>query len=99
MRDDLAHVDQRSEKYAIQIGLGYYQRASDGQGYLVQDFGNDAVHPPIIINLESITTTTTEFFRSEFQFSTISTRDWVRGRPCVATGVFANWWDMGVFIH
>lgn len=41
-----------------EIGLGYYRRESDGRGYVVQDFGVDAVYPPVIINDEAITTTT-----------------------------------------
>ena len=39
-----------------EIGLGYYRRASDGRGYVTQDFGVDAVYPPLIIENEAITT-------------------------------------------
>lgn len=41
-----------------EIGLGYYRRASDGRGYVVQDFGTDAVYPPVIIENEAPATTT-----------------------------------------
>jgi len=43
-----------------EIGLGYYRRLSDGRGYVVQMFGNDAVYAPLIIENEapSITTPT-----------------------------------------
>lgn len=40
-----------------EIGLGYYRRASDGRGYVTQDFGVDAVYAPVIIENEAITTT------------------------------------------
>jgi uncharacterized protein YkwD len=40
-----------------EIGLGYYWRDSDGRGYVTQDFGNDAVHAPAIIENEAISTT------------------------------------------
>lgn len=35
-----------------EIGLGYYRRSSDGRGYVVQDFGNDKVYPPMVIENE-----------------------------------------------
>ncbi len=40
-----------------EIGMGYYVRTSDGRGYLTQDFGIDAVYPPVIINHEAPNTT------------------------------------------
>jgi uncharacterized protein YkwD len=40
-----------------EIGLGYYLR-DDGRGYVTQDFGHDAVYPPVIIENEAISTTT-----------------------------------------
>jgi len=40
-----------------EIGLGYYRRDSDGRGYVTQDFGNDAVYAPVIIENEAISTT------------------------------------------
>ncbi|MGE5376763.1 MAG: CAP domain-containing protein, partial [Bacteroidota bacterium] len=40
-----------------EIGLGYYRRASDGKGYVTQDFGNDAVYAPVIIENEALATT------------------------------------------
>ncbi len=39
-----------------EIGLGYYQRASDGRGYVAQKFGNDAVYAPVIIEHEALST-------------------------------------------
>jgi len=36
-----------------EIGMGYYLRTSDWRGYLTQDFGVDAVYPPVIINNEA----------------------------------------------
>jgi uncharacterized protein YkwD/uncharacterized protein YhfF len=39
-----------------EIGLGYYLRNSDGRGYVTQDFGNDAIYAPIIIENEAIST-------------------------------------------
>ena len=41
-----------------EIGLGYYQRDNDGRGYVTQDFGNDAVYAPIIVENEAISTMT-----------------------------------------
>src|SRR5215211_6222986 len=40
-----------------EIGLGYYRRSSDGRGYVTQDFGNDAVYAPAIIQYEAVSTT------------------------------------------
>ena len=40
-----------------ELGLGYYLRQNDWRGYVVQDFGNDPVFPPVIIENEAITTT------------------------------------------
>ncbi|MGE5250986.1 MAG: CAP domain-containing protein [Bacteroidota bacterium] len=40
-----------------EIGLGYYRRSSDGRGYVTQDFGNDAVYAPVIIENEALSTT------------------------------------------
>jgi hypothetical protein len=37
-----------------EIGLGYYRRDSDGRGYVTQDFGNDPVYAPVIIENEAI---------------------------------------------
>ena len=39
-----------------EIGLGYYRRDSDGRGYVTQDFGNDAVYAPVIIENEALST-------------------------------------------
>lgn len=40
-----------------EIGLGYYRCASDGRGYVVQDFGIDPVYPPVVIENEAVNTT------------------------------------------
>jgi uncharacterized protein YkwD len=40
-----------------EIGLGYYRRASDGRGYVVQDFGTDPAYAPVIIDNEAPSTT------------------------------------------
>lgn len=42
---------------STEIGMGYYRRASDGRGYLVQDFGVDSVSPPLVIDNEAPNTT------------------------------------------
>ena len=42
-----------------EVGLGYYLRQSDSRGYVVQDFGHDPAYPPVIIENEAITTTST----------------------------------------
>jgi uncharacterized protein YkwD len=39
-----------------EIGLGYYRRDSDGRGYVTQDFGNDPVYAPVVIDNEAIST-------------------------------------------
>jgi len=41
-----------------EVGLGYYRRASDGRGYVTQDFGRDSVYPPVVIDNEAIQTST-----------------------------------------
>jgi len=40
-----------------EIGVGYYRRASDGRGYITQDFGSDDVYAPMIIENEAVATT------------------------------------------
>lgn len=42
-----------------EIGLGHYLRASDGRGYVTQDFGHDPVYSPVIIEYEALGTTST----------------------------------------
>lgn len=42
-----------------EIGLGYYRRDSDGRGYITQDFGNDAVYAPVVIDNEALSTAST----------------------------------------
>lgn len=39
-----------------EIGLGYYQRTTDQRGYVTQDFGFDALYPPVVIDNEAPTT-------------------------------------------
>ena len=39
-----------------EVGLGYYRRTSDGRGYVTQDFGNDPVYAPVIIQNEALFT-------------------------------------------
>lgn len=41
-----------------EVGLGYYRRASDGRGYITQDFGVDSAYAPVVIAHEAISTTT-----------------------------------------
>jgi len=41
-----------------EVGLGYYRQPDGWRGYVTQDFGHDAVHPPVIIAYEALTTTT-----------------------------------------
>ena len=50
-RDNLLNTNVR------EIGLGYYRRSSDGRGYVTQDFGNDAVYAPVVIENEALSTT------------------------------------------
>ena len=54
---DAPHRANLLDPNSREIGLGYYQRDSDGRGYVTQDFGNDAVHAPTIIENEAISTT------------------------------------------
>ncbi|MCB9101247.1 MAG: CAP domain-containing protein [Anaerolineales bacterium] len=51
------HRQNMLDPHHREIGLGYYQRTSDGRGYVVQMFGRDAAYPPVIINQEAISTT------------------------------------------
>lgn len=41
-----------------EVGLGYYLRASDGRGYVTQDFGSDPAYPPLVIENEAPATST-----------------------------------------
>jgi uncharacterized protein YkwD len=50
------HRDNLLDPNSREIGLGYYRRDSDGRGYVTQDFGNDAVYAPVIIENEAIST-------------------------------------------
>lgn len=50
--DSPGHRGNILDPNSQEIGMGYYRRDSDGRGYLVQDFGVDAVQPPLIISNE-----------------------------------------------
>lgn len=50
-RANLLNPDHR------EVGLGYYRRDSDGRGYVTQDFGQDPVYPPVVVENEAINTT------------------------------------------
>ncbi len=45
------------DRNSREVGLGYYRRASDGRGYVTQDFGHDPVYAPVVIANEAISTT------------------------------------------
>jgi uncharacterized protein YkwD len=52
------HRDNLLAPGSREIGLGYYRRASDGRGYVTQDFGSDPVYAPVIIENEALSTMT-----------------------------------------
>lgn len=54
------HRENLLDPCSREVGLGYYQRESDGRGYVTQDFGHDPAYPPVIINNEAINTTSTD---------------------------------------
>jgi uncharacterized protein YkwD len=56
--DSPGHRANLLDPNSREIGLGYYRRSSDGRGYVTQDFGNDPVYAPVIIENEAISTTT-----------------------------------------
>lgn len=51
--DSPGHRANLLDSNSREIGLGYYVRESDGRGYVTQDFGVDAVYPPLIIENEA----------------------------------------------
>lgn len=53
------HRDNLLDPGSREIGLGYYQRPGDGRGYVVQDFGQDPVYPPVVIENEALNVTDT----------------------------------------
>jgi uncharacterized protein YkwD len=55
--DSPGHRANLLDPNSREIGMGYYRRDSDGRGYLTQDFGNDAVYAPMIIEHEALSTT------------------------------------------
>lgn len=57
--DSSGHRANLLDPNTREIGMGYYRRASDGRGYLTQDFGHDAAYPPLIVNDEAVNTTRT----------------------------------------
>jgi uncharacterized protein YkwD len=56
--DSPGHRANLLDPNSREVGLGYYRRDSDGQGYVTQDFGNDPVFAPVIIENEALSTTT-----------------------------------------
>ncbi|HEX5836421.1 MAG TPA: CAP domain-containing protein [Anaerolineales bacterium] len=54
--DSPGHRGNLLDPNSREIGLGYYRRDSDGRGYVTQDFGNDAVYAPVIIENEALST-------------------------------------------
>ncbi len=52
--DSPGHRANLLDPNSREIGMGYYVRDSDGRGYLTQDFGHDAVYPPVIIDYEAL---------------------------------------------
>ena len=79
-----------------EIGLGYYQRTSDGRGYIVQDFGVDADYAPVVIAQEAPATTTreTQLYiydhanTSGFQGMSSATQMQVSNEPCFSGAVW-----------
>jgi uncharacterized protein YkwD len=57
--NDPGHRANLLDPNAREIGLGYYRRDSEGRGYVTQDFGDDPVYAPVIIEDEALSTTTT----------------------------------------
>lgn len=55
--DSPGHRANLLDPNSREVGLGYYRRESDGRGYVTQDFGADPAFPPVIIENEAITTT------------------------------------------
>lgn len=51
-RENLLSPDWR------EVGLGYYRQPDGWRSYVTQDLGHDAVHPPVVIADEALTTTT-----------------------------------------
>jgi uncharacterized protein YkwD len=54
--DSPGHRANLLDPNSREIGLGYYRRESDGRGYVTQDFGSDSVYPPVIIENEALST-------------------------------------------
>jgi len=54
--DSPAHRANILSTSAREMGAGYYQRASDGRGYITQDLGQDPVYPPLVIKDEALHT-------------------------------------------
>jgi hypothetical protein len=55
--DSPGHRENLLDPNSREIGLGYYRRDSDGRGYVVQHFGSDYAYAPVVIENESISTT------------------------------------------
>ena len=54
------HHDNMMNPAYREVGLGYYQRESDGRGYVVQDLAYDKYYAPVIIENEALTTSVPE---------------------------------------
>jgi len=55
--DSGGHQANLLDPNSREVGLGYYRRDSDGRGYVTQNFGQDPVYPPLVIENEAINTT------------------------------------------
>ncbi len=74
-----------------EIGVGYYLRSSDGRGYVVQDFGHDVLYPPVVIDNETVNTTSQQvdlyIYASEgsgpFDEDSPTTQMRISNTPCV----------------
>jgi len=57
--DSPGHRANLLDPNSREIGMGYYVRTSDWRGYLTQNFGQDPVFPPVVIDNEAPQTTDT----------------------------------------
>lgn len=79
-----------------EIGLGYYQRSSDGRGYIAQKFGMDPVYAPVIIENEAISTSTAQVnlyihnHAAQNGFASLgpATQMMISNDPCFADGIW-----------
>lgn len=54
------HANNILDPSSREIGLGYYHRDLDGDGYVVQDFGHDPAFAPVVIENEALNTTSSQ---------------------------------------